>query len=87
MQDGQAQAQYSQPKYPQNQHLQQQYPQPKGGEKNLGRGKGGGFVVEEDKSYVIIVGNHDIFLGMERALQIHVRILNHFIILLNYVRS
>ena len=44
-------------------------------------------VMEEAKSYVTIVENHDIFLGTVRTLQRHVRILNPLIILLNSVHN
>ena len=44
-------------------------------------------VMEEAKSYVTIVENHDIFLGTVRALQRHVRIAKPLIILLNNVHN
>ena len=44
-------------------------------------------VVEELKSHVIIVDNQEMFLGTMRALQRNVRIVNHLIILSNYVYS
>ena len=44
-------------------------------------------VVEEDKLYVIIVGNHDILPGTVQVLQIHVRIAKLLIIASNNVRS